>query len=121
MMAVDWRCVTFVHICQTTQRYLLDKVSDASFVTEPLAGASNCCALRHSAPNRRLETTVHLTCEGDYTPARYAAQLQLQLQFVFVENVCHWRLNSETEQLGTFVSSLAAKSDDNHLQLVSLT
>jgi hypothetical protein len=121
MMAVDWRCVTFVHICHTTQRYLLDKVSDASFVTEPLAGASNCCALRHSAPNRRLETTVHLTCEGDYTPARYAAQLQLQLQFVFVENVCHWRLNSETEQLGTFVSSLAAKSDDNHLQLVSLT
>jgi len=121
MMAVEWCCVIYVHFCQSTQRYLLDRVSDASFVIEPLAVASNCCALRQSAPNQRLETTVNLTCEVDYTSARYAAQLQFPLRFVFVENVCRWRLNSETDKLGTFVSSLAAKSDDNHLQLVSPT
>jgi len=45
--------------------------------------------------------------------------MQFQLQFVFVENVCRWRLNNETDKFGTFVSSLAAKSDDNHMQMVS--
>lgn len=62
-----------------------------------------------------------MTYEVDYTSARCAAELQFQLQFVFVENVCRWRQHTETDKLGTFVSSLAAKSDDNHMQLVSLT